>query len=226
MILLYIMEREELVEKYNIDIEKLKQEQMKLAKTLEIKSSLDMGAVNRVGAIVNIVVKNQIISAIAVLDINSYEVIEEAYFLDKLRFPYLHGFKAYRELPSMISAYKKLRERVDFVIIKGEGLNHSRLGLASHFSLAVGIPTIGVNDKLFEDNEVKNNAVYMNGKKVGCVLISKQGANPLYVCPGNGFGIEDACRLIEKMIVPPHKMPEPLHIVHKYAKDIKKELGM
>jgi len=112
------MVKEELIEKYGIDINSLKKEQEKLAKTLVLKDNFGVG--ERIGAIENVLVGNKIISAIIVLD-KDLEVIDQAYFIDKIRFPYMFGFRAYRELPAMISAYNKLNEKPDVVLIRGEG---------------------------------------------------------------------------------------------------------
>jgi len=217
------MEKEELIQKYGIDVKKLEEEQIKLAKDLEIKEIFKLNDVKYIGAIETLLVKNQIIAAMIVVD-REYEVVEEAYFLDKLRFPYLHGFKSYRELPAMTAAFNKIREKPDIIIINGDGINHSRLGIASHLSLSINVPVIGVEDKLFEGNESKEDEVLMNGKVVGKKLITKEGAKPVFVFPGNQVDVNGSSDFVKNLIVPPHKMPEPLHLVHRYAKDIKKEL--
>ena len=58
-----------------------------------------------------------------------------------MRFPYISGFRAYRELPSMVEAFNKLEEKPDVIFVPGHGIAHPRLGVASHFSLSVGVPT-------------------------------------------------------------------------------------
>jgi len=217
------MEQKELIEKYNVNIEKLEQEQLKLAKTLDLKDIIEFSDVNYIGAIENIMVKGQIISAAIVCN-KDYEIVEQEYFIDKLRFPYLHGFRAYRELPTMTAVYNKIREKPDIMLIKGKGINHSRLGIASHFSLLTGVPTIGVTDKNHDETEVKGDDVFLEGKKVGNAIITKKGSKPLFISPGNKISIASSYDAVQNMIVPPHKLPEPLHLAHRYAKDIKKEL--
>lgn len=220
------MEKKELAGRYGIDLNVLEKEQAELAKLLTIKDALDFSCAERIGAIENLIVKNKIISAVIVCDKN-FEIIEQEYFLDKLRFPYIHEFKSYREVPSMAAAFHKLKEKPDFILVKGEGKNHLRLGLASHFSIAAGnAPTIGVSDSLFEGNLIEGEKVIMDKKKVGIVLASREGSKPLYICPGNGISIETAYGLVKKMIIYPHKFPEPMHLAHKYAKEIKKELKL
>lgn len=216
---------DELAKRYNLDLKALKEEQIKLAKSLKIKDAADFSAIERIGAIENICIKNKIISAMVVCDKN-YEIIEQEYFFDKLRFPYLHDFRSYREVPAMIAVYNKLTEKPDVVFIHGHGICHPRLGIASHFSVAAGIPSIGVSDNLPEGNNIKGKDVFIEGKKVGRVLASKEGSRPLYICPGNLISIESAYELVKNMIVEPHKMPEPMHLAHKYAKEVQKELKL
>ncbi len=213
----------ELIEKYNIDIEKLKQEQEKLAKKLEINESRNFDEVGFIGAIANSYYGNQIISAIAVFD-EENEILDQNYFKDKLRFPYLSGFRAYRELPVMVEAFHKLSEKPEIVFINAHGIAHPRrLGLASHFSLSTGIPTIGITDKLLI-GEVKENNIILNGKIVGKVFQSKKGAKPLYISPGNLISVETAFELTKKFLKEPHKLPEPLYIIKRFAKKTRKEL--
>lgn len=221
------MDENELIAKYGIDIEALKKEQTKLAKEVKLKDIIDFPLATRFGAIENICIGNQILSAIIVCS-REFEIIEQQYFLDKLRFPYLHGFRAYREMPSMVEAYSKLSEKPDVVFIHGHGITHPRLGLASHFSLAAGVPTIGVAGELFEETKISSNGedIMLGKEKVGKVLKSKEKANPLFISPGNNISIETALKISKDMLKHPHKLPEPLHLAHKYAKEVKDELKL
>ena len=216
------MKPEEIAKKYGINPSKLEKEQEKLAEQLEIKDSMDFSAVERIGAIDNAFFQNKIISACIVAS-PEMEVLEQEYFSDKMRFPYISGFRAYRELPSMLQAFNKLEEKPDVVFINGHGLAHPRLGIASHFSISAGLPTIGVANSLLDGN-IKGKDIFLGKKKVGRVLQGKIGSKPMYVSPGNLISIETACNLAKKFIRLPHKMPEPLHLVHKYAKDVRKEI--
>lgn len=216
------MDPEELAKRYNIDLKKLEEEQEKLAKQLEIKDSADFSKIEKIGAIDNAFHENIIISACVVVDSNM-EDLEQEYFSDKMKFPYITGFRAYRELPAMIESFNKLEEKPDLVFISGHGIAHPRLGIASHFSISTGIPAIGIANSLLA-GEVKKGDILLNGKKVGKVLQEKPGSKPLYVSPGNKVSIETAYELAKKFIVLPHKLPEPLHIAHKYSKEIRKEI--
>jgi len=229
------MERDEIIQKYGINLDELKQEQKKLAKQLEIKDKTDFSLADKFAAIDNVFIGNKIISSIIICDKGEflekdsskkeYEISDRTYAMDKIRFPYLPGFRAYRELATMVLALDKLNEKPDIVLISGQGIIHSRLGLASHFSLITGIPSIGISDSI-KDCEIKNEDIFKNKKKVGKVLISKKGSRPMYISPGDGISVETAYELVKKFINLPHKLPEPLHLAGKYGRDVKKELGI
>jgi len=220
-----VVSAEELAKRYNIDLEKLKEEQIKLSKELIIKDKIDFSLADRFGAVENIFVKNKLLSCFIICN-KDYEIIDRAYAYEKVKFPYISGFRSYREIVPMIIAFEKLKERPDVVLVSGNGITHPRLGLASHFSLSVGaIPTIGVANNLV-DCEIKGEDVLKNGKKVGRVFVTKPGSNPMYITPGNNITLESAYDLCKSMINLPHKKPEPLHLARKYAKEVQKEVAV
>ena len=216
------MDKEELAKKYNIDLKNLEDEQVKLAKRLEIKDKIDFNLADRFGAIDIVFIKNKILCGFIVCDKN-YEVIDRAYFFDKARFPYMAGFRAYRELPAIIEAFSKLNEKPDVIFIAGQGIIHPRLGIASHLSLSLEIPVIGVSNSVI-DCEIKGEDILRKGKKVGKTLVSKQGSRPMYINPGNQISIDGAYELCKKFINLPHNLPVPMHLASKYTREVKKEL--
>jgi len=217
------MEEKELVKKYGINTEKLEKEQLKLAEQLEIKDKIDFNLADKFGAFFNIFIKNKILSCVIICN-KEGEIVDQAYVFDKTNFPYIAGFRAYRELPAMMLAFNKLNERPDVVFIPGMGTAHPRLGLASHFSLAAdNIPTIGVANAVFGCEE-KEGELVRNKKKVGCLLETKPGSRPLYISPGNQISIESSCDLCKKFIHLPHKLPEPMHLARKYGREVQDEL--
>lgn len=221
------MDEKELIARYGLDMESLKKEQAKLAKEIKLKDSSDFSLATRFGAIDSICVRNKIISAVIVCD-KEFNIIEQQYFLDKLNFPYLAEFRSYRELPSMVSAYNKLQEKPDVMFIHGHGITHPRFGLASHFSLSTGVPSIGIAAELFENCKIDKNGedIMAESKIIGKVLKSKEKANPLFVSPGSGISVESAFNLAKTLIKMPHKLPEPLHMAHKYAREVREELKL
>lgn len=216
------MKPEDIAKKYNIDLLKLEREQEKLAEQIEIKDSMDFSLAEKIGAIDNAFFQNKIISACVVVS-PDMEILEQEYFSDKMKFPYISGFRAYRDLPSMVQAFNKLEEKPDVVFVPGHGIAHPRLGMASHFSIAIGIPTIGIANSLLI-GEVKGKDILLEGKKVGKILQSKPGSKAMYISPGNLISIDTSLALSKRFIRLPHKLPEPLHMAHKYAKEIRKEV--
>ena len=215
----------EIIKKFNINIEKLEQEQIKLAKLLKLKDIINFELTTRLAGCANAYFNNHIVSAIIVLDENM-EIVEQKYVEEKLKFPYIPGFRAYRELPAMVACFNKLEEKPDVIFVVGHGISHPRLGLASHFSLATGIPTIGIAQNLIEQVEVREGKLMLNGKIVGEEILTKFGSNPIYISPGNMISLNTASELVKKFIKAPHKLPEPLIQARKYAKKIADELSI
>ncbi|MBI2629982.1 endonuclease V [Candidatus Pacearchaeota archaeon] len=213
---------EEVIKKYNIDIKKLEEEQIKLAKLVSLKDSIDFNLAERIAGIENVFLGNKIISALVVMD--SEGLAEQEYSEDKIRFPYIPGFRAYRELPNMIEAFNKLDEKPDIVFIRGNGILHPKgIGIASHFSIATGVPTIGIADSLHV-GEVQGEDIIFNGKVMGKVLKTKEGANPIYISPGNMICLESALKLTKRLTKEPHKIPEPLRLAKRYSKEVISEI--
>ncbi len=214
----------ELAKKFNIDLLALEQEQIKLARELVIRDKIDFSLADRFGAVENIFINNKLLSCFITCN-KEYEVIDRAYAYERVKFPYISGFRGFREIIPMIIAFEKLKERPDVVFVSGNGITHPRLGLASHFSLSVGgIPTIGVANNIMEC-ETRGEDILKKGKKVGRVLLTKTGSNPMYISAGNNITLESAYELCKKMINLPHKKPEPLHLARKYAKEVQRELS-
>src|SRR3989338_2799806 len=58
----------------------------------------------------------------------------------------LAEFRSYRELPAMLKALEQLEQKPELFLIDGLGINHPRLGEASHFSINTDIPSIAITD--------------------------------------------------------------------------------
>src|SRR3546814_19773494 len=59
--------------------------------------------------------------------------------------PYIPGLLSYRELPALLLALEELPQAPDLAFVDGHGIAHPRgLGIASHFGVATGLPSIGV----------------------------------------------------------------------------------
>ncbi|MCX8193977.1 MAG: endonuclease V [Candidatus Pacearchaeota archaeon] len=217
------MLEKEAIEK-GIDIESLKSEQEKLAKLVSLKDAFDFGNATRfAGVDLETLKTKEILATIAVLDENM-ELVEEKYAIKPARFPYIPGFRAYRELPCILAAYEKLEEQPDVFFIEANGIAHPRgLGLASHLGISINKPVIGITNHVLVGEE-KGEDVVLKGKIIAKKIITKQGSKPFYVSPGHLISIASAVELVKKCVREPHKLPEPLVMARKIATKIRREI--
>ena len=208
-----------------IDTTDLEKEQKKLSKLIKLKDAVKMEDISLIAGCEATTLGNQVICAIAVMS-KDFEIIEEKFVSRRAAFPYIAEFRAYRELPAMIECWEKLENAPDILMVNGHGICHPRgLGLASHFSLSIDKPTIGIASSLIK-GEVKNGKIIIHGKITGEELITRQGSKPIYISPGNMISLETAVKIVKKFIREPHKLPEPLDAAHRYASKIKDELNV
>ncbi len=89
-----------------------------------------------------------IFSGIVVLDYPSLEVMERVFSIEQVIFPYIPTFLSFREGPAIMSAFEKLKNRPDILMVDGAGINHPRrAGIATHIGVALDVPTIGITKK-------------------------------------------------------------------------------
>jgi deoxyribonuclease V len=158
-------------------------------------------------------------------------LIEQQYAVQKLRFPYVPGFLSFREAPAIIAAIGKLAHSPDLILIDGQGIAHPRgIGIASHTGVLLAIPTIGcAKSRLIGEHGepgIKKgtwSALIYEGKTVGAVLRTKDGAKPLFVSPGHKINLDDALRLTIAC-TDEYRLPEPLRCADMLAKRTKKLL--
>ena len=92
-----------------------------------------------------------------------------------------------------------------------------RCGLASHLGVLFDIPSIGISKEMLW-GEQKGNHIVIGKEKVGMLVKTRDHANPIIVSCGHRVSLGTAADLVKKTIREPHKMPEPLHLAHKFAK--------
>jgi len=205
-----------------MDLNKLKEEQLKLAKKVIINDKFEK--IKTVAGVDQTFTKEEVISGIVVCNYKDLKLIEKKYAIVKAKFPYVSGLLTYRESPAIVEAFNKLENKPDILIVDGNGILHPRrIGMASHVGILLDMPTIGVAKKLIV-GEVKEGTIYMEKEARGYELITREHSRPIYVSPGNNVSLKTSLEIVKKCIKVPHKLPEPLHLAHRYANKVKKKL--
>ena len=205
-----------------IDLNKLKEEQLKLAKKVVVKNSFEkLELIAGVDVAFN---QNDAVSAIVVCDYRTMEVKERVFAVVKAKVPYIQGFLAYREGSAISAAYAKLENKPDIMIFDGNGILHPRrCGLASHMGILFDQASIGVAKQLLL-GEVKDNKVYVDKEVRAQLVVTKDHSKPIYVSPGHKITLKTSVEIVKNCLKFPHKLPEPLHLAHRYADEIREKV--
>jgi len=151
---------------------------------------------------------------------------------DKVNFPYISTFLAFRELPIMLKLYKNLKLKPDVVFIDGQGISHPRgCGIASHFGVETGAVSVGIAKKKLcgeyqppgENRGSFSYLVYKN-EIVGAVLRTRDKVKPIYVSIGHKISLETAIELVLKTSI--YRIPEPLRLAHNLLQKIRKNASL
>lgn len=205
-----------------VDLNKLKEEQIKLARKVITTDSVEK--ITTIAGADQTYVGDKVISAIAVCDYKSLKVIEEKHAVVEGKIPYKSGFLFYRDGPAVIEAFNKLENKPDVLILKGNGILHPRrIGMASQVGILVDTATIGVAKRLML-GEVKDTTIYVEKEARGYELITREYARPIYISPGHKISLKTSLEVIKNCLRLPHKLPEPLYLAHKYGNKARKGL--
>jgi len=171
---------------------------------------------------------DMILSGIVVLDYPSLEIVERVFSIEQGIFPYIPTFLSFREGPAIISAFEKLKNRPDILMVDGAGINHPRrAGIATHVGVVLDVPTIGITKKLLcgsgeEPVEVDEaSPLLFETRKVGWLLKSIKRGRAIIVAPGHRVSLESSLSIVRSCLRG-HKLPEPARLAHLYANEEKK----
>ena len=139
--------------------------------------------------------------------------------------PYVPGLLSFRELPALLQALERLPHAPDLAFVDGHGIAHPRrLGIAAHFGVATGLPTIGVAKKVLVGSS--NTALHdMRGaftplrdgrEQIGWMLRSKVRCNPLVISPGHRVSMASAPELVMRCTTT-YRLPEPTRLADRLA---------
>jgi deoxyribonuclease V len=159
--------------------------------------------------------EERLAAAAVILDAETLEVIEEATVVDRPGFPYVPGLFAFRELPALVDALRKLRITPDLLVCDGHGLAHpKRFGLACHLGVLTGLPSIGVGKTrlvgTYDEPDGARGAwspISDDGEIVGRALRTQTGVRPVFVSVGHRADLDTACAVTLRL-APHYRLPE------------------
>lgn len=170
-----------------------------------------------------------IYAGIIVLDYTTQRPLCRSTVIGKMTFPYVPGLLSFRELPALMEAWQQLEERPDTIMLDGHGIAHPRrLGIATHFGLVSGCPSLGCGKSVlvgkFDPPPPVRGArspMIHQGQTIGCALRTKDRVNPVYVSPGQGMSLEDAVS-IALHCARGYRIPEPTRQAHLLVNELRR----
>ena len=169
-------------------------------------------------------------------DLEREEIAWTTTVTQKVAFPYITGYLAFRELPillALMEAAHSARQEGDVVIVDGSGILHPRgVGIACHLGVLADVPTIGVSKKLLSGRvDLKDMApqegrpVLLGGKRRGTALRATDGSQrPIFISPGHRIGVEMAQRIVRRQLLG-RRLPEAQYWADRLSRAAGREPG-
>lgn len=188
----------------------------------------------RVGGVDVSFVKGDSVNACASLVVLSYpelEVVYEDCRMVSLTAPYMSGFLAFREVPFLVDAVRRLQEREphlmpQVLLVDGNGVLHHRgFGVACHLGILTDLPCVGVAKKLLQVDGLENNALHKEK-----IRLLRAGGDTFPLMGGSGtilgmVSLEAAVRLTRGCCK--FRIPEPVRQADIRSRDyIRRTLGV
>jgi deoxyribonuclease V len=177
---------------------------------------------------------NRAIGCVVMYRFPEMEEIERAYAILPLDFPYVPGLLSFREIPVLLAALRKLPAMPDLLFCDAHGYAHPRrLGLASHLGVVLNLPSIGCAKSLLIGTHralpqkagswTPLNDEMAGGERIGAVVRTRSGVNPIYVSQGNRVSLESSIRLT-LAVTDGYRIPRPTRDADHFAGEIKRKV--
>lgn len=155
-----------------------------------------------------------VVGAVVTLSVATGEVLESATAVGEVNFPYVPGLFAFRELPTLLTAFARLTITPDVLLADGHGLTHPRrFGLACHLGVETGLPTIGVAKTPMGpylepgQNRGDRTEIVDDGEVVGAALRTRPRVKPVFVSIGHRVDLDTACAQVLALATK-YRLPE------------------
>ncbi|GAA0571363.1 endonuclease V [Paractinoplanes ferrugineus] len=156
------------------------------------------------------------VAAAVTIGVQDLRVRDVSLATGPVRFPYVPGLLAFRELPLLLEALAGLPAPPEMVMCDGYGIAHPRrFGLACHLGLLLDRPSFGVAKTDFVAGHDEPGArrgqwsVLAEGDAIlGRAVRTRTGVKPVYVSVGHRVSLGDATDLTVRLS-PRYRIPEP-----------------
>ncbi|HEX5085777.1 MAG TPA: deoxyribonuclease V [Blastocatellia bacterium] len=160
-------------------------------------------------------------AGIVVMRLPDLQIIESAGVRSVSKFPYIPGLLSFREAPSLLEAWEKLKTKPDVLMLDGQGIAHPRrFGIACHVGVLLDWPTIGCAKSILvgKHGELGLEAgsrtpLIDKGEQVGVALRTKNKVSPVYVSPGHLIDLDSSIDLVLRSITR-YRLPETTRQAH------------
>jgi len=168
-----------------------------------------------------------IYAVVAAYSFPDLELIEAVSAKSRLSFPYVPGLLTFREGPTLIKAFKKLKSGPDVIIFDGQGIAHpKRMGVAAHMGVLAGKPSIGcAKSRLIGTHKappIKKGSftlLYDGGEVIGAVVRSRDNVKPLYISRGFKIDLESSIKIVLSCCRG-YRIPDPIRYVDAESKKL------
>jgi deoxyribonuclease V len=175
---------------------------------------------------VDVAYRNNIAYCSAVLiNKNNMDITESTSTTSNITHPYVSGFLMLREADPIINTLKLLKNPFDLLLVDGHGVLHPRhCGLASYVGVMLDTPTIGVAKSFLCGDIKENDYIDLDGVASGFRMV-KKGKKPIFISVGHKINLINAIRIVEQLVKPAERIPEPLRLAHIRSKTIAKSFS-
>ncbi|WHX80067.1 endonuclease V [Priestia flexa] len=226
-------------DKLNYFVKEFKNEQQVLLPRVNLKNGFQLEEIESVAGVDlaywEASEKTFGVCCIVVIDFSTHEVLEKVYSYGEITVPYISGFLAFRELPLIKEAAKKLTKYPDLYMFDGNGYLHYRhMGIATHASFFLNKPTIGVAksylkiqdvDFIMPENSIgAYTDIVINNEVYGRALRTTKNVNPIFISCGNWVDLDTSTEVAMNCINNESRLPIPVRLADLETHKVRKKL--
>lgn len=173
------------------------------------------------GVDVSYAARDLAVAAYALVDVAEKRLVWSTTVRCPVNFPYIPGYLTFREVPALLQLLERVRSEgrlTGLIMVDGTGVLHPRsAGIATHFGVVAGLPTIGVSKKLLR-GQVDLGAVEVDApapityrqQVLGMAVKGRPRYKPVFVCPGHAIDVAGAVQIVQRLFRG-HRLPEPTY---------------